>query len=71
MTSQFGDGSDFYFDSPGIEVLIGFDIGIITSQSKKHKLTIGGAISELMGDEESSFQEVHVLYAIPTDFTMF
>ncbi len=69
--SQFGDGSGFYSDVSGIEILIGFDIGIITSQSKKHKLTIGGAISELMGDSKSSFQEVHVLYAIPTDFTIF
>jgi len=71
MTSQFGDGSDFYFNTSGIEALIGFDVGIITSHSKNHKLTIGGAISELMGDEESSFQEVHVLYAIPTDFNIF
>lgn len=65
---QFSDGSDFFFDISGIETLIGFDIGIITSQSKKHKLTLGGAISELMGDDKSSFQEIHVLYAIPTDF---
>lgn len=71
MPSQFGDGSDFYFNTSGVEVLIGFDVGIITSHSKKHKLTIGGAISELMGNEESSFQEVHVLYAIPTDFNIF
>lgn len=65
---QFSDGSDFYFDVSGIETIVGFDIGIITNQSKKHKLTLGGAISELMGDDKSSFQEIHVLYAIPTDF---
>ena len=68
MPSQFGDGSGFNADASGVEILIGFDIGIITSHSKKHKLTIGGAISELMGDSKSSFQEVHVLYAILTDF---
>lgn len=71
MPSQFSEGSDFYFNTSGVEALIGFDVGIITSHSKKHKLTIGGAISELMGDEESSFQELHVLYAIPTDFNIF
>lgn len=62
---QFSDGSDFYFDFSGIETMVGFDIGIITNRAKKHKLTIGGAISELMGDDGSRFQEVHVLYAIP------
>ena len=62
---QFSDGYGTNFEFSGIEIILGFDVGIITSQSKQHKLTLGGALSKLLAEDESNFTEVHVLYSIP------
>jgi len=62
---QFSDGYGTNFEFSGIETILGFDVGIITSQSKQHKLTLGGALSRLLAEDESSFTEVHALYSIP------
>ncbi len=49
----------------GMETYIGFDVGIKTSSSNNHQLTIGGVLTKLFGENDSDFSEVHVIYSIP------
>lgn len=62
---QLTEGEGFYSTFTGIQVTAGFDIGIVLSSDRKHGLTIGGAMSQIFGDAESDFNEVHVLYTFP------
>lgn len=62
---QMTEGEGFYSTFSGMEATVGFDIGIILSSDRKHGLTIGGALSQMFGDQESDFREVHVLYTFP------
>jgi hypothetical protein len=48
-----------------VEAMIGFDIGTILSGEKKHGLTVGGAMCEIIGQDKSDFQAVHVLSTLP------
>jgi hypothetical protein len=62
---QKSDGEESGIDFSGIETYIGFDVGIKTSTSTNHQLTIGGVLTKVFGENDSDFGEVHVVYSLP------
>ena len=62
---QKSDGEESGIDFSGMETYIGFDVGIKTSDSYNHQLTIGGVLTKLFGENDSDFSEIHVIYSLP------
>ena len=62
---QKSSGDESGTDFSGLETYLGFDVGIKTSKSNSHQMTIGGVITKIFGEDDSDFAEVHVLYSIP------
>jgi hypothetical protein len=63
--SQKSDGEESGIDSSVFETYLGFDVGIKTISSSNHQLTIGGVFTQLFGENDSDFAEVHVIYSLP------
>lgn len=62
---QKSRGEESGTDFSGMETYLGFDVGIKTSASNRHRLTAGGVLTKLFGENESDFAEVHVVYSLP------
>jgi hypothetical protein len=59
------DGEETGIDFSGLETYIGFDVGIKTSNSTNHQLTIGGVLAKVFGENDLDFSEIHVIYSLP------
>lgn len=65
IAGRLSDDVEFFSQSPALEFIFGFDLGLISPFSREHKMTLGGAITELFGGSSGNFSEVHLLYAVP------
>ena len=65
LPSQLEEGEGMYVNLPGLETYVGFDIAVFLGTRRAHSVTLGGAISRLLGEKEASFSELHFLYSVP------
>lgn len=65
VNGSLGDGEDFVVSGRSFELVTGFDLGFLSPFDKEHKVTLGGALTQLFGQSTGSFTEVHVMYAFP------
>lgn len=49
----------------GIEPTLGFDMSVIFNKKTKHGVDVGGSLSKIMGGNDASFTEFHVMYSFP------
>lgn len=65
VAGRLSDDVEFFSQTPALEFIFGFDLGLISPFSREHKMTLGGAITELFGGSSGNFSEAHILYAVP------